>query len=106
MKCLIQSIYKLYLDVGNTLPHSLPEHWIDVLGKHIIQVHVKDYSLSRKQFTIPLAGDIDWDRVREILDWIRYSGYIVAEVPPYPKHPYKAVYDTYTSLVRIFGGRL
>ncbi len=100
---LDQSVFKAYFDIGNTLPHSLPEHWISVLGKRIVQVHVKDYSIVEKRFGIPLTGDINWRVVKERLIEIGYKGYIVAEIPPYRGDPYKAVYDTYTSLKKIFG---
>ncbi len=92
-----------YFDAGNTLPHSLPEHWIRILGKRIFQVHVKDFSIAELRFGIPLTGDVNWVEVRKALEEIGYSGYIVAEVPPYHGDPYKAAEDTFTSLKRVFG---
>ncbi len=96
-------VYGLYLDVGNTLPHSLPEHWIDVFRDKILQVHVKDYNISRGFFGIPLTGDVNWANIRRKLEEIKYNGFLVAEIPPYKGDPYKAVEDTYTSLKKIFG---
>ncbi len=94
---------RVYLDVGNTLPHSLPEHWIDELGEHIVQVHVKDYDLSTRRFGVPLNGSVAWPRVMERLRGTGYTGYLVAEVPPYPGDPVKAAADAYTSIALITG---
>ncbi len=107
-KQLLESVardnVKAYLDVGNTLPHSLPEHWIDVLGRElIVQVHVKDFSVADLRFGVPLSGEVNWYAVASRLKSIGYDGWVVAEVPPYRGDPFKAVEDTYTSLTRIFG---
>jgi len=96
---------KLYLDVGNTLPHSLPEHWIDELGiDRIAQIHVKDFSVAELRFGIPLTGDVNWVAIRDRLQKHGYGGYLVAEVPPYRGHPFKAAMDALTSLKEVFGG--
>ncbi len=100
---LDREYYGLYLDVGNTLPHSLPEHWITLLKEWIIQIHVKDYSIAEKRFGIPLTGDVNWHNIRELLSMINYNGFLVAEIPPYKGDPFKAVEDTFTSLKKIFG---
>ncbi|NPA97546.1 MAG: TIM barrel protein [Crenarchaeota archaeon] len=109
MKVVIERVsadnVKVYLDVGNTLPHSLPEHWIDVLGADLIaQIHVKDFSIAELRFGIPLTGDVNWSAVSRRLRELGYSGYVVAEVPPYRGHPYRAAEDTLRSLREIFGG--
>ncbi|ASJ16517.1 xylose isomerase [Thermococcus chitonophagus] len=92
-----------YFDVGNTLPHSLPEHWIEVLGEKILQVHVKDFNLVELKFGIPLSGSINWEAVRSSLEKANYKGYILPEVPPYLGDPIKAAEDSFTSLKKIFG---
>ena len=92
-----------YFDAGNTLPHSLPEHWIDVLGDKIFQVHVKDFNLVELKFGIPLSGSVNWKAVREALERIGYDGYVLPEVPPYLGDPLKAAEDSLTSLRKIFG---
>jgi len=94
---------KAYFDVGNTLPHSLPEHWIMFLKNRIVQIHVKDFNMAELRFGIPLTGDINWIEVRKAIEAIGYSGYIVAEVPPYRGDPFKASEDAYSSLKKIFG---
>ncbi|MFA4640065.1 sugar phosphate isomerase/epimerase family protein [Pyrococcus kukulkanii] len=106
-KMLLDKVNKdnvgVYFDVGNTLPHSLPEHWIEVLGKKIFQVHVKDFNLSELKFGIPLSGSINWEAVRRSLEKVGYRGYVLPEVPPYLGDPIKAAEDSFTSLKKIFG---
>ncbi len=92
-----------YFDVGNTLPHSLPEHWIRVLKERIFQVHVKDYNIAQGTFGIPLTGDVNWEAVRAALTEIGYTGYILPEVPPYPGDPVQAAEDAYRGLRKVFG---
>ncbi len=92
---------KAYFDVGNTLPHSIPEHWIEILKNHIVQVHVKDFNLTEFKFGIPLTGDVNWKSVIQRLKMVNYNGYLIAEVPPYKGGSFKAAEDTYTSLKKI-----
>jgi hexulose-6-phosphate isomerase len=77
-----------YFDVGNVMRWGLPQQWIEVLGKRIRRVHVKEYSLKigmnegmSKGFNLPMGqGDINWKRVREELEKIDYQGWVTAEV--------------------------
>jgi L-ribulose-5-phosphate 3-epimerase len=36
---------KAYFDVGNVVRWGWPQHWIEVLGKRIVKIHVKEYNL-------------------------------------------------------------
>lgn len=79
---------KAYFDIGNVVRWGWPQHWIEVLGKRIEKVHVKEYNLDvamnegmRKGFAFPLGeGSIDWPRVRQELEKIAYKGWATAEV--------------------------
>jgi len=79
---------KAYFDVGNIIRWGWPEHWIEVLGKRIVKIHIKEYNLEvamnegmRKGFDFPLGqGSINWVRVREELKKIDYRGWATAEV--------------------------
>ncbi|MGC8569942.1 sugar phosphate isomerase/epimerase family protein [Caldivirga sp.] len=95
----------VYLDVGNTLPHSLPEHWIMTLKDRIVAMHAKDFLAepNRCTFGIPLTGSVNWSNVKKLLNEIGYGGPLTAEIPPYPGDPLKAAEDTASSLKRIFG---
>jgi len=77
-----------YFDIGNVVRWGWPQHWIEVLGKRIVKVHVKEYNLDvamnegmRKGFAFPLGkGSVDWPRVRQELGKIGYRGWATAEV--------------------------
>jgi L-ribulose-5-phosphate 3-epimerase len=77
-----------YFDVGNVMRWGLPQQWIEVLGKRIGKIHVKEYSLKTAMsqgmgqgFDFPMGqGDIDWKRVREELAKIPFHGWATAEV--------------------------
>jgi len=77
-----------YFDVGNCMRWGVPQHWIEVLGKRIGKIHVKEYSLKTamsqgmgKGFDFPMGeGDIQWNRVREELGKIGFCGWATAEV--------------------------
>ena len=79
---------KAYFDVGNVMRWGWPQHWIEVLGKRIGKIHIKEYNLKVamktgmiKGFDFPLGkGDIDWKRVCEQLKSIDYRGWATAEV--------------------------
>ncbi len=77
-----------YFDVGNVMRWGWPQHWIEVLGKRIGKIHIKEYSLKTamkegmyKGFDFPIGeGDIDWARVREELKKIGFNGWATSEV--------------------------
>ena len=77
-----------YFDVGNVVRWGWPQHWIEVLGKRIKKLDIKEYDLQiamndgmRKAFDKPLGeGSIDWAKVRQQLSAINYQGWATAEV--------------------------
>jgi hexulose-6-phosphate isomerase len=82
-----------YLDVGNILLTGYPEHWISILGKRIVRVHVKDFKKSigtAAGFVDMLEGDVDFEAIKTALAKIGYDGYVTAEMLPYqPGRPQK-----------------
>lgn len=78
-----------YFDVGNVLRYGWPEQWIRVLGKRILKVDVKEFSLKKmsdeglwKGFQVELLdGDCDWPAVMAALGEIGYQGWGTAEIP-------------------------
>lgn len=80
---------KAYFDIGNVMRWGYPQHWIEVLGKRIDKIHIKEYSLKTamkegmgKGFDFPIGqGDIDWARVRAELKKIGFQDWATAEVP-------------------------
>ena len=79
---------KAYFDIGNVVRWGWPQHWIEVLGKRTVKVHIKEYNLDvgmsegmRKGFAFPLGkGSVDWPRVRQELEKVGYRGWATAEV--------------------------
>jgi L-ribulose-5-phosphate 3-epimerase len=79
---------KAYFDVGNVMRWGWPQQWIEVLGSRIDKIHLKEYSLKVamkegmiKAFDFPIGqGDINWKRVREELEKIRFRDWATAEV--------------------------
>ena len=77
-----------YFDVGNVVRWGWPEHWIEVLGKRVGKLDIKEYDLNvamndgmRKAFAKPLGeGSVDWKKVRAELTKINYQGWATAEV--------------------------
>jgi len=79
-----------YFDIGNVLRYGWPEHWIDVLGKHIVKLHAKEFNREimntqglGKGFGVELLqGDIDWPKVMQRVQQVNYKGgWITAEIP-------------------------
>ena len=75
---------KAYFDVGNVVLFAFPQDWIRTLGPRIVKLHLKDFTLDRRNGTFawkPIGeGDIDWVEVRRALQDIKYDGYATTEV--------------------------
>jgi hexulose-6-phosphate isomerase len=82
-----------YFDAGNVLLTGYPEHWINILGKRIVRVHVKDFKKAvgtAAGFVDMLEGDLDFRSLRVALAEAGYDGYVTAEMLPYqPGRPEK-----------------
>jgi len=76
----------VYFDVGNVLGyHQHPPHWIEILGKRIKRVHLKDFKNSIGNITgfcDLLAGDLPWKETMAALRSIGYDRTLVAEMMP------------------------
>jgi hexulose-6-phosphate isomerase len=76
----------VYFDAGNVLGyHQHPPHWIEILGKRIRRVHIKDFKKdvgTLSGFCDLLAGDVPWQATMEALRAIGYDKTIVAEMMP------------------------
>ena len=82
-----------YFDIANCLINGFPEHWIEVLGKRIVAVHIKNFSRDDCAGGIHgfgddlLKGDVDFAAVRKALKKIRYTGPLTAEMIPFSRLP-------------------
>ena len=81
-----------HFDVGNIIASGWPEQWIDILGKRIQKLHIKEYSRAKrdkeglwKGFQVDyLEGDNNWPVVMKALDDIGYRGWAIAEPAFHP----------------------
>jgi hexulose-6-phosphate isomerase len=76
-----------HFDVGNILNYGWPEQWIHILGPRIQKLHIKEFSLKKrdsqglwKGFDVKLLeGDINWPAVMKALDDTGYHGWAITE---------------------------
>jgi hexulose-6-phosphate isomerase len=83
----------VYLDVGNTLINGFPQDWIEILGRRIAAVHVKNFSRQDCGGTLHgfgddlLKGDADWKAIVSALRKVRHDGPVTAEMLPFSRLP-------------------
>lgn len=78
-----------HFDIGNVVNYGWPEQWVRILGKRILNLHIKEYSRAKRDKEGPYAGfkvelgegDVGWPDVMKAIDEIGYTGYGIAEVP-------------------------
>lgn len=87
MRALVDSIdhprIGVYFDVGNIVLFGYPEQWIEILGRRIKRVHVKDFKRavgSASGFCQLLDGDANYPAVMRALRATGYDGYLTSEV--------------------------
>ncbi len=76
-----------HFDVGNIINYGWPEHWVRILNKRIVVLHIKEFSRDRrdkeglwKGFDVEFEkGTNDWPAVMTALDEIGFSGWGIAE---------------------------
>jgi len=69
-----------YFDVGNVVIWGTPcAQWVRVLGKRIVKLHIKGYSMKKRWVKIG-DGDENWPEVVKALGEIGYDGWATAEV--------------------------
>ena len=67
-----------YFDIGNMQKFAPAEEWIRTLGKRVVKLDVKDWG-KKGGFCRLGEGDVDWDKVREALLEIGFSGWATRE---------------------------
>jgi L-ribulose-5-phosphate 3-epimerase len=78
-----------HFDVGNILNYGWPEQWIRILGPRIQKLHIKEFSLKKrdneglwKGFDVKLLeGDNNWPAVMKAVDDIGYNNWAITEQP-------------------------
>ena len=77
-----------YFDAGNVMLTGFPQHWIKILGKRLVRVHVKDFKTSvgtGAGFCDLLEGDVPWKETMRALKAVGYKSYVTAEMIPWKK---------------------
>ena len=81
----------VYFDMANGLINGFPEHWIEVLGKRISAVHVKNFKRQDCAGGLHgfgddlLDGDVDFKAVIKALKQTGYKGALTAEMIPFSR---------------------
>jgi len=82
-----------YFDAGNCLINGFAQHWIEILGKRIMAVHLKNFSRDDCGGTLHGFGDdimkgaLDWNAALKALKRIGYRGPLTAEMIPFCRLP-------------------
>ena len=74
-----------YYDVGNVAAFSWSEYWIEILGKRISHIHIKDFKRSSGYngggtWENLLNGDVNFKKIIPALKKIGWDGYLTAEI--------------------------
>jgi len=67
-----------YFDIGNMQKFAPAEQWIRTLGRRIVKLDIKDWGV-KTRFCRLGEGDVDWDKVREALIEIGFTGWATRE---------------------------
>jgi len=82
----------IYFDLGNVIGyHQYPPHWIEMLGKRIQRLHIKDYECKFDwsgsfSFCSLLEGQVPFEECIAALKQIGYDKTMVAEMMPWDKN--------------------
>ena len=68
-----------YYDIGNMQKFAPSHEWIRILGKRNVKLDVKDWGGPKKKFCPLGQGDVEWDKVREEMAKIGFSGWVTRE---------------------------
>jgi len=67
-----------YFDIGNMQKFAPAEEWIRTLGSRVVKLDIKDWGV-KPGFCRLGEGDVNWDKVRESLVEIGFSGWATRE---------------------------
>ena len=70
-----------HFDIGNMIKFAPSEDWIRALGKRILKLHVKEYSLAKGFGVWFFDGDNHWPAIMKALDDTAYTGWAITEQP-------------------------
>jgi hexulose-6-phosphate isomerase len=98
-----------YFDIGNAGRVGPAERWINLLGKRIVRIHVKDFSAKPAASGTRtggrpklLDGDTSWPAVMKALDGAGYSGWATSEQPAEQASDLESARDLARRMDKIF----
>jgi len=98
-----------HFDIGNVgRTHGPAERWIQVLGKRIMRIHVKDFSTkpagsgARGERPKLLDGETNWPAVMNALDRAGYQGWAISEQPASQAADVQTAHELAERMDRIF----
>jgi len=98
-----------HFDIGNVgRTHGPAERWIQVLGKRIHRIHVKDFTTkpadsgARRERPKLLDGETNWPAVMNALDRAGYQGWAISEQPAGQAADLETARDLAQRMDRIF----
>lgn len=98
-----------HFDIGNAGRYGPAEKWIQVIGKRIVRIHVKDYATApaggkAKASVRPklLEGETNWPAVMSALDRAGYIGWGISEQPANQSATVEEARDLAQRMDRIF----
>lgn len=100
---------RVHFDTGNIMLFQFPEHWINILGRRIKNVHLKEFSKKGTDFSLEsfrplLDGTTNWPAVMEAFQQTQYAGYVTFEYfHPFQHYPEALIYQTSDALDRMLG---
>jgi len=105
----------VYFDVGNCCINGYPEHWIEVLGRRIKAIHLKNFTREDCGGGLHgfgddiLEGAVDMKNIIRVLQKRKYTGPLTAEMIPFCRLPdlvlpdMDLAQDTATKLRKVMG---
>ena len=91
-----------HFDIGNTIRYSPAEEWIPVLGKHILKLHIKEYSRVKGFGVRFFEGDDNWPAIMKALDKVGYQGWGISEQPGSQSESAEELKDLSERMGRVF----
>ena len=89
---------KAYVDLGNHVRYTATENWLRAMGSLIVKLHIKDFRIDRSmkndgEFVGLGRGSVNWKSVRDVIDEVRYNGWVTIEENNYSDAEYSAIMD-------------
>ena len=70
-----------FFDIGNHHSRGGAAEWLRAIGARIVKLDVKGHSTERRKNCAIFDGDVPWEKIREEIDRIQFTGWATAEVP-------------------------